>query len=457
MDKFLHQFKDNLENQPAPEFDEQDWINMQQRLEHHYKDSIKPTNYWAWVASVLFLMIVGSTSLILQKLNKANKQISRLESTIDTLVQTKIIVRTDTIYQFVNGQHMTNSNEDVASTNKTILARPISNIPQARIFANRSISNQLGINSQLPFTKNGQQSSLFIPSSKNTIFESIGLQTDLLTNTPNASFGQQGTHTNDITTTSEKKEELISASPILSSIEMNIFSFPTANNILNLPSSFERSFIPLKRKKNIQQILYPMRPKGIDIGISYGLGMSLAKHHRHQKNQQWEINAQVRFSQPIRLWVEGSYQSLSYESTKKGEQFGVPEIAPPSDNFEFDEAHVDQNVISVSTGLQYHFRATKKWQPFIGVGFGLSAITSNSARYRFEEPGIPNPIAIQFEKVNYENASNLPFGLLKSGIVYQLNNKLSFQLEGGYLQRIENHNNQLSNILTGKIGTSLSF
>ena len=85
MDKFLHQFKDNLENQPAPEFDEQDWINMQQRLEHHYKDSIKPTNYWAWVASVLFLMIVGSTSLILQKLNKANKQISRLESTIDTV------------------------------------------------------------------------------------------------------------------------------------------------------------------------------------------------------------------------------------------------------------------------------------------------------------------------------------------------------------------------------------
>jgi len=422
MDKFLQQFKDNLENQPAPEFDEQDWADMQQHLDQHDKDSTKPINYWAWTTVTLLLMIVGSNSLVLGKLSIANQQINHLESIIDTLVQTKIILRTDTIYQFVGGQFMVKSDSDVLSKNELITTstKGNSNILSKRTFTNLLTFNPSNRYSILPYAKDVQRVSLLTPFSENTLFKPIGLAKISPTNVTNTaeiitSYWQQRTLAYKTAETPQKKDEPNGAYTLLDPIEVNTLSFLKASN-RTLPSSFETPTVSIKRKKSIRQVLYPMRPKGIEVGISYGMGMSLAEHHNRQNIKQWEINPQIKFSPAIRLWIAVNYQSLSYESTKMGTQYGVPELIPPMDNFEFDEARFDQHILSFSTGLQYHFQATKKWQPFIGMGFGFSTVTRNSINYRFEEPGMPNPNTVEFKTVIYENASNLPFGLLKTGV-----------------------------------------
>ncbi|MEL6945777.1 MAG: outer membrane beta-barrel protein, partial [Bacteroidota bacterium] len=251
----------------------------------------------------------------------------------------------------------------------------------------------------------------------------------------------------------EAKQTLIHSR--LNPVELKNISSMTATSAL--PTLPKQSAIVVKDKKSIQQILYPMRPKGIEVGTSYGLGRSLAAHHRNQEITHWGINAQTKFSDPIRLWMAADYEALEYESTKMGAAYGIPEIVPSSDNLEFDEANVSQHLLSISTGLQYRFRVAKKWQPFIGIGYGLSKFNSNIIKYRFEEPSVTNQIVGEIETVIYENTSNLSFGIFNSGILYQLNDKFSFQLGGEYRYRIKNDNNQLPNILSGKLGAHFSF
>ncbi len=456
MDEFLRQFKNNLENQPAPEFDGEDWADMQQRLEQQQNFS-KPVNYWAWATAVLLFMFLGSNGLILQKLTQANQKISYLESSIDTLVQTQVIFRTDTIYQFVDGQNIAKYSSAAPLKKESNSTRAKNIMEPKRTFPAPATFGQLSLSPRSPFTNFAPSNSRLIPFAENILVGYIGLQNTLSRSIITSSLSPQNL-ANKTAAALQKTEIHQATYSFLNPIPVSTPSFISTINGRPLPSSVQR--IPLasiKQKKSIRQVLYPMRPKGIELGISYGLGMSLAEHHRDQKIRQWELIARVKFSQSIRLWIAGHFQSLDYESTQMGAQYGVPELAAPKDDFEFDEANIEQRMISISTGLQYHFRASKKWQPFIGLGYGLSTLTHNSMRYRFEEAGMPNFNTRELVTVVYENANNLPFALFKSGIDYQLNNRFSFQLSGEYLYRVNDHNNQIPNILTGKLGASFSF
>lgn len=455
MDKFLQGFKDNLERQTAPEFDEQDWVDMEQRLELHHQTYTKP-NYWVWAAVALLLLMVGSNSLIFRKLSQANEQINHLEASIDSLTQTRIIVRTDTIYQIVEDQTINKFSSHVARREESIVSNN-NHISQKGIFANPFTFNSLKEIPKLTFIQDIQKGHLVSPFSEN-IFESIPLQKTLPTSITNgfenrSSFGQQKMLANEVSDAAQKVEGQTATYALLSPIEQPKPSFLKTTT----PPLPERSFAIVKQKKSIGQILYPMRPKGIEIGLAYGLGMSLKNHHKDQKMQQWAITTQIKFSEAFRWWIAGDYWSLDYESKRMGAQYGVPELAPPSDNFEFDETNIDQGILSISAGLQYHFRALNKWQPFIGIGYGWSTMTRNRMEYRFTETGVTNFDASEQKAVVYEKARNLPFGILKGGILYQWNDRFSFQLEGAYLHRVEDFNNQLPNILMGNVGTSFSF
>lgn len=428
MDKFLNQFKDNLENQPSPEFDEQDWADMQQLLNEQNKDSSKSVNYWSWATVALLLLMIGSNSFILKKLGQADKQIHRLESTIDTLLLTRVINRTDTIYQLINTPTIPPSNLDFINKN----------ISQKTAPKNSSLFNQLHLHPLPSFTKVEQQVDLLTSSQSIT---SLLLQKASLINT-NALL--------------RKKEEPNTSFSLLKPIDHVVPPLPS-KNYQPFPSFSATQSPFIKRKKSFRQLLYPMRPKGIELGLSYGFGLSLADYHKDQKIKQWEVLAQIKFSQPVRLFIVYGYKNLNYESIKMGEKYGVPELAPSQDNFEFEEANFDQRIYSISTGLQYHFLAHKKWQSYIGLGYGLSRLTKNEILYSFKEPGTTNHSAAELANIVYDKANNLPFTIFKSGINYQWNDRFSIQLEGSFLHRIEHFNNQLPNILTTKMGASYSF
>ncbi|MEN0050014.1 MAG: hypothetical protein AAF806_23325 [Bacteroidota bacterium] len=457
MDKFLQQFKDHLENQPAPAFDEQDWADMERRLElQHHRTTPRSTNYWAWAAVALLLLTIGSNVLILSKLSQSNQQINRLEAKIDTLTQTKIVFRTDTIYQLVEKQAIANASSDMArkhqiitngnSNSKTTITRP-------------SLSNQL--NTAL-FNQHLQQVSLSNVFTRKPLFEKpIGLQKYLASNTSNhpkiiSTFGEQSTLASEVRNDSTQIEKPVPIYAVLNPTEKNIAPIQRVTPS-PLPSSITEVPTLSKQKKSIQQILYPMRPKGVEVGLHYGWGSSLADHHRDQNIKQWEITTQIKFSPSFRLWLAANYMSLDYESSRMGTPYGIPELAPSSDNFEFVEANIDQGIVSVSAGLYYYFQAAKKWQPFIGIGYGWSSMTQHEIAYRFAEPGVTNFDASELRSVIYEKTSNLPFALFSSGVRYQLNDRFSFELAGAYLHRIEDYDNQLTDILSAKLGVSFDF
>ena len=214
----------------------------------------------------------------------------------------------------------------------------------------------------------------------------------------------------------------------------------------------------MDKKKTIQVYIDLMRPNGMEIGLNYSQGTTFKDFHKHLDINQWGITAQIKFSQPFRLWLAGNYTDLDYETKEMGDKYGVPIIAAPSDNLEFEEANIHRDFWSVSMGLQYNFRPSKQWQPFIGAGYGFSNLTQNKIQYEFKEDRMGGNQSLSInEQVIYDNGKNLPLAVFKGGLSYNLTKKWRLQLEGEYLYRIADFNNQMPNILSGRLGILYSF
>nr|MBP6827243.1 hypothetical protein [Saprospiraceae bacterium] len=98
MEDIFKQFRDNLERRPEPSFEEQDWQDLQKRLDRKRKKQAAGFA-WQWLALPGFLLLLTTNMLLFLQLRQANQKIARLEMQQDTIVLTRLIYRTDTIYQ----------------------------------------------------------------------------------------------------------------------------------------------------------------------------------------------------------------------------------------------------------------------------------------------------------------------------------------------------------------------
>ena len=448
MDKFLQKFKDNLENQSTPEFNEQDWADMQRRLNQQAAVKHKAINYWAWAAVILLLAIFGSNWLVMQELKKANDKISQLEANRDTIIQTNIIYRTDTIFQTMDGQLVYKHSRNTLANNNT---------PNQSIITASSLSSEKNkeaiISSNIPL--NSKKKNYPVLSREQVNMESVEIVA-----IPKEEISKSPHFTKTIVLPSNKNLIEITTGltkqsyqlPILSKISQLDKQLLTIKKH-PLPKWFEAPIVSIHKKKTIQQYIYPMRPKGIEIGLNYSQGTTFKDFHKHLDINQWGITAQIKFSQPFRLWLAGNYTDLDYETKEMGDKYGVPIIAAPSDNLEFEEANIHRDFWSVSMGLQYNFRPSKQWQPFIGAGYGFSNLTQNKIQYELKEDRMGGNQSLSInEQVIYDNGKNLPLAVFKGGLSYNLTKKWRLQLEGEYLYRIADFNNQMPNILSGRLG-----
>lgn len=470
MDKFYEQFKKNLDNQPAPDFEEQDWTDMQQRLEQQATTPTKPINYWTWAALALLLGMIGSNWLVFSQLKEANEKISQLETKIDTIVQTTIIYRTDTVFQMVDGEQLTISMQKERlsnlvkkqieeSLNKLSYENNIKKItPRKQVSTNRSTEKNTTFNLSDTQPKEKQIVNTTVDNSDLNDF-SNNTRREVLTTLKKEKistpiFEDLNISNNDFQKTDLKvKEKQSTETTLLSSLS------PSTSSIYfdkkrPLPAWFETPPIAIQRKKTFQQHIYPMRPRGIEMGATIGIGTATTNNISHLDLNNFGALANIQFGQPWRLWVSATYTSFKYESEKLGEQFGIPIIVPPLDNLELEEAKVSRALWSVDTGLQYNFRTPKKWQPFIGLGLGFNSLVKNKVFYEFEED---NKGEHYKENRTLENAKNLPYTMLKSGLSYQVIKKWRAQLEGNYMYQIDNNNNQLFHTLNGKFSILYDF
>lgn len=470
MDKFYEQFKHNLENQPIPDFEEQDWADMRQRLDGQTAVAPRAINYWGWAVAALILGIIGSNWLIISQLEQANKKISRLELQMDTIVQTKIIYRTDTIFEKVGGEQfrLEGQKERVHNLEVNQITESVINKTPTSNFSKRTNPNKQATSFNL-LTVQTKEKQAFnralnkIGENSDKGKSSIAIIRDGLIH-----LEKEQIESTAIQASNKSKNNVgISA---LSLTEKKLAELPLlnnlnfSNNIIDynkrpLPPSFETpilSTVSNRRKKTFQQYIYPMRPRAIQIGTTIGLGIIPSSNYSHVDLNSYGMIANIKFGQPWRFWISANHTHFKYEAEEFGEESGIPFIEAPWDNLKLEEAKVNRAFWSFNAGLQYNFRMQKKLQPYVGMGFGSSYLVKNEVLYEFEaEHRKPSVL----EKRTFGNAKNLQYAILKTGLAYSLTKKWTLQLEGDYLYQTENKskNNQLPNMLNGQLSVLYTF
>ena len=97
MDEFSRHIKDNLERRPEPAFEASAWNDLNWKLNTHHRKHEKKHSWW-WLLALLLLLSMGLNSWLLLS-DKEGQTREVVLQQLDTLVQTRLVVKRDTIYQ----------------------------------------------------------------------------------------------------------------------------------------------------------------------------------------------------------------------------------------------------------------------------------------------------------------------------------------------------------------------
>jgi hypothetical protein len=99
MDIFFKQLRDNLNSRPEPDFEENDWRDLEKRLEPaKTKRSVLPV-FWKWVAAPVLLCSLGTNWLLFRQLTVEKQAFFALERHRDTIYLNRVETHIDTIYR----------------------------------------------------------------------------------------------------------------------------------------------------------------------------------------------------------------------------------------------------------------------------------------------------------------------------------------------------------------------
>ena len=98
MDNFFKQFKDNLDNQPEPVFEEHDWLSLEKKLTD--KSEKRPlSNLLLWLLAPLFLMSLGTNGFQYNQLKNTQQKMTLLENRFDSVSHNTVVFQSDTIFK----------------------------------------------------------------------------------------------------------------------------------------------------------------------------------------------------------------------------------------------------------------------------------------------------------------------------------------------------------------------
>ena len=138
------------------------------------------------------------------------------------------------------------------------------------------------------------------------------------------------------------------------------------------------------RADALGQRLDVLRPKDYSLGISAGLLFPFGDGLSHPSGFKWGLTGALFFSPNISLWADAHYAQISYNVDKMSDAIGVPIVPPPSSQFNFNRAIIKQPTIQYMAGIRYRFDSPKRWQPYIGLGFGAVTLLPYEVAYEFK-------------------------------------------------------------------------
>lgn len=417
MDDFFKQFRDNLENRPDPAFEEKDWRSLERQLGRLSK---KPPLAMAWWWALPFLiLLLGMNAFVLFEQRKMSEQFREMSGLRDTVYQTRVIYHTDTIYRAEVAR------EKVAG----------SSVSGAPVVSFTSTGWRPSTIAPSPFLTPGQPSAgVFLPDGAYTYASLLGRHT--------GEKGQPSAGAPD-------EQPANPPNPFYSSSAMAPLSAGSLSFILSDQAAGpEMPLEPVlaKRRKTLLQRVYPLRPKGLGLGINGGGAFPINPTLSRQAGGSGGLQMAVEFSPSIRMWVDASYFKIHIESSRMDEAIGVPVIEPPTDEFIFSKAEVPQPTLQFSAGMQYFFLNDSKWRPFAGLGVGAASLMAHDVIYEFKNP-------VTGEEWNFDGSvpggtGQTGFVFFQGGLEYEFSRQWHGQLGASYRTHW-NHTGSLSSRILG--------
>lgn len=430
MDKFLQQIKDNLENQPLPDFDANDWKAMQQKLATTSPAPAPVSSHrkWWWALAAILLLSLLSNLLIFREFQKANKNNSLFSHQKDTTVIKEIHYHVDTVYQIISSRQ-----EQELNTSRSVVR------------ANNRINYAPSIFQKTPDYFSENKSYFKTPSLLNQLINGENARTTfgLATwqNLPNQMANDEKIRL--------KEQELLKEWQN-KALQKLAIRFPEiqSNALFPLPI-LDAQPAETNEKKTLLQRLYPFRPKSLMVGSQFG------RTYFFKTSSIWNygLNLNVSFADNLQMWLGGQYLPMNFETKDFNQSLGIPMVNPPNDDFVLEEIKVNRRGLQVDIGMQYFFNTQQKLQPFIGLGFGTAHLFRNEINYKFENEQTDED---EEETRRLDNISR-NFAVFKAGLSYQLFPRWSGRLEGVYRQNINSPDGQIPNHFGMRLGVFYDF
>lgn len=443
-DDFFKSLKENLENRPEPTFQEGAWKAMEKQLVESKEE--ENTTAWTgkWWLPLLLLLLLGMAGSNFWFYNQLQTlKNNSLSIQTDTVYKSQVIFQRDTIYQTRvikeivrieknTSQNFDNqnapNNQNLANLSTTENPFEVNGAAIQKEIAD--LMESFGQLAAIPLLDLTKENPLIISdlSNKNTS-ENTGLikdkSTDLVANSPMLSFDKLP----------NLETKLITWNPIIPDL------------FIDIPY--------VKKQKTLRQRVYEMRPQTFRLALNGGFANTNNKELDNLGGYIFGLNASIGFSPNIRLWSEAAFLQVKYSSSKIAPELGIPNIAPPQDNFEFQKAEVTQPTYQFGLGFQYLFNARNKFKPYLGVGYGMVALVPYEVTYDYTDPS--TDIDLTLEQTVKQNDLLKGQILLKAGLEYKFTKRWAWQLEGMYRKGNENIGLSAPNVWSARSGLAFKF
>jgi len=386
MGDFYDQFKDNINNRPEPEFHKPDWEDMAQRLDDKQKRRT-PLPFW-WLLGGMFLLFAVSNMWWYGQNVQGQLTNTRETKTVyiyDTIVQKEIIYRTDTIIK----------------TQKIIERITVNAANSNSKISNLALSNRLKNNDFLAFETDFTNENLIARA-----VSALNNRNDVLNNQQAYS---EAAHT---FLAEQKIKESNSEIIDLLSGEINFLD----TDLFKITDEIRLLKTENRKRYQVQKALHALEPKGFRLGAASGIPFLIGEGIKNEGGVLANLTTEIEFNAPVRLWLSGMFQFVSYETTILSDAYGAPEFTPPDDNLTLKYAKVPQPSLQLAAGMQYYFRNRQKLKPFVGIGIG--AYTSYAANITYE---YLNPVGseLEFELMKAKTALTSGLYILQTGLEYE--------------------------------------
>ena len=454
MDDFYKKIKDNIKNRPEPEFHENAWQRMQERMQQQTVSPVVRDNRFNKRTVLLLALLLLSSALLnlwlFSRLNNPQNAIQQIYThQIDTILKTNVIYQRDTI--FLNGNNITKVIQPQYSNSKNhnkIFYQTRYNSSR-KLFANLNpsaynINNPFSI-SELTDSKNKSDSPWNIY--KTTPFSKITFA--------NNALGLRGKAGADVNVKQPINYNKIPLEYLATLPLENLIYNQDAPNDISDRLAAMKQIKEQNKKKKLAYHLYQMRPKSIALGFNGGTIFSTQNILSLKTGLITGLEADIIFSENLRLFTEFSYTISHYKKDQMGDKFGIPVTPSPSDDFEFFEARVELPAIQYSVGLEYLFTTKNKARPYIGIGVNAMSTLPYEVQYEFQKGIDDLELLVDKELKKKTLISNQL--LIKFGLEYPLKNKWSLNFTSFYRYNLKDNDFGPPNSIGLKTGLLYHF